>query len=104
MDESSEWMTKLGWLRYRFPNQGSCGKKGSKGKSRSIEAKFAFLRRHFFASFPPTTRRFSESWWGILIEDDDAGGKYFWMSIFKEYKVEIVAETISWLPIHVSKY
>ena len=60
-DQSGEWMTKLGWLRCRFRNRGSCGKKGSKGKSRSIEAKF--LRRHFFATFPSTGRRFSESWW-----------------------------------------
>ena len=64
MAQRSEWVTKPAWMtKIPIPKSRKSVQKRFKGKSRSIEAKFAFLRRHFFADFL-SKRRFSECrWW-----------------------------------------
>ena len=64
MAQCSEWVTKPAWMtKIPIPKSRKSVQKRFKGKSRSIEAKFAFLRRHFFADFL-SKRRFSECrWW-----------------------------------------
>ena len=79
MAQCSEWVTKPAWMtKIPIPKSRKSVQKRFKGKSRSIEAKFAFLRRHFFADFLSRLVADSQNRDGddgdVDLEDGDRGG------------------------------